>query len=48
MALVVGEKLATLCELDEYYSYEDALDLAEVVMVRNNNEMAAMKESQKK
>ena len=48
MALVVGEKLATLRELQEWYSYEDVLNLAEVSMVRNNNEWAAMKAAEKR
>lgn len=48
MALVVGEKLATLRELQEWYSYEDALNLAEVIMVRSNNEEAAMKAAEKR
>lgn len=48
MALIVGEKLATLRELQEWYSYEDALNLAEVIMVRNNNEWVAMKAAEKR
>ena len=48
MALVVGEKLATLRELQEWYSYEDVLNLAEVIMVRNNNEWVAMKAAEKR
>ena len=37
----MGEKLASLRELEEYYSYEDALNLAEIVRVRNYNERLA-------
>ena len=48
MALVVGERLATLRELQEWYSYEDALNLAEVIMVRSNNDAAAMKAAERK
>lgn len=48
MALVVGERLATLRELQEWYSYEDALNMAEVIMVRSNNESAAMKAAEKR
>lgn len=48
MALVVGERLATLRELQEWYSYEDALNMAEIIMVRSNNESAAMKAAEKR
>ena len=48
MALVVGERLATLRELQEWYSYEDALDMAEVIMVRRNNEIAAYKAAERR
>lgn len=37
-ALLVGRSMASLRELQEYYSYADALDLAEIVMVNNFNE----------
>ena len=30
--------MATLRELQEYYSYDDALDMCEVVLVNNYNE----------
>ena len=36
--MLVGRGMATLRELQEYYSYADALDLAEIVMVNNYNE----------
>lgn len=45
MALVVGERLATLHELETVYSFPDLLDLAEVVMVQRNNEAAYNKEA---
>lgn len=35
--------MATLRELQEYYSMEDALDMAEVIRVNNANERIAMK-----
>ena len=37
-ALIVGRGMATLRELQEYYSYADALDMAEIIMVNNCNE----------
>ena len=37
MALIIGERLATLRELEEYYSFADALDLVEVIQVRHAN-----------
>lgn len=43
MYLVAGERLATLHELETVYSYADALDMAEIVMVRAHNEAAAYK-----
>ena len=45
MALVVGERLATLHELETMYSFPDLLDMAEVLMVQRNNEAAANKEA---
>ena len=30
----MGERLATLKELETWYSYEDALNMAEIVQVR--------------
>lgn len=47
MALIIGERLATLRELEEYYSFADALNLAEVVQVQRFNENSAMHESRK-
>lgn len=48
MALVVGERLATLHELETVYSFPDMLDLAEVVMVQRNNEAAYNKEAERR
>lgn len=47
MALIIGERLATLRELEEYYSFADALDMAEVIQVQRYNENAAIHESRK-
>lgn len=41
--MVVSSKMATLRELQEFYSMEDALDMAEVIRVNNANERIAMK-----
>lgn len=40
--VIVARKLATLHELETVYSYEDALNLAEIITVQNYNEWAAM------
>ena len=37
----MARRLATLRELETVYSYEDALNLAEVIMVQNYNEWVA-------
>lgn len=42
MALIIGERLATLMELETVYSFADALTLAEVIGVRKRNEYLAM------
>jgi hypothetical protein len=41
MGGIVSRRLATLRELETIYSYEDALNLAEIIAVRNYNEWAA-------
>lgn len=38
MGSIISHKLATLYELQTIYSYEDALDLYEVIAVNNYNE----------
>jgi hypothetical protein len=38
----VFRKLATLHELQTIYSYEDALDMYEIILVCNHNERAMM------
>ncbi|WP_288229581.1 hypothetical protein [uncultured Desulfovibrio sp.] len=39
--------MASLRELEEYYSYEDALNMAEIIQVRAHNEYVAAKAAQK-
>jgi hypothetical protein len=39
--LIAGERLATLKELETWYSYEDALNMAEIIQVRHYNERVA-------
>jgi len=46
--LIVGEKLATLKELETWYSYEDALNMAEIIMVQRNNEQAAYRAAERR
>ena len=38
---LIASKLATLRELQEYYSFEDGLDMIEVLTVQNYNEWMA-------
>ena len=47
-ALVVGRGMATLRELQEWYSYEDALDMAEIIMVNNHNEDMMYQDAERK
>lgn len=42
VGVIVARRLATLHELQTVYSYEDALNMAEVIIVQNYNEWAAM------
>lgn len=39
---VVSRHLATLHELDTIYSYEDLLDLYEIIVIDNINELRAL------
>lgn len=39
--------MASLNELEVVYSYEDALDMAEIITVQNYNEWVAMDVAQK-
>lgn len=45
IGVIVARRLATLHELDTVYSYEDALNLAEIIMVQNYNEWVAAESS---
>lgn len=45
--MIVGERLAALRELEEYYSYEDALNLAEIAQVRAHNRQASAEAARK-
>jgi hypothetical protein len=45
--MIVGARLATLHELETVYSLSDALDLAEIVTVRNYNEWVAVEAAKK-
>lgn len=42
VGVIVARRMATLHELQKVYSYEDALNMAEVITVQNYNEWAAM------
>lgn len=45
--MVISKKLATLKELEEYYSLEDAYMLADIVKINNYNEWVMTKELNK-
>lgn len=45
---LVSEGVATLNELDEVYSYEDALDLYEIIQVKYENRARANEHHEKK
>lgn len=47
MGLIIGERLASLRELESYYSYADALDMAEVIQVKGYNEYMTAKAARK-
>ncbi|MDL2315515.1 hypothetical protein LJC59_00330 [Desulfovibrio sp. OttesenSCG-928-A18] len=42
IGIIVARRLATLHELQTVYSYRDALDMAEIIVVQNYNEWLAM------
>ena len=46
--LIVSHRLASLGELQTVYSYEDALDMSEVIQVNNYNEDLLYREALKK
>lgn len=45
--MVISKNLATLKELEEYYSLEDVYLLADIVKVNNYNEWVVMKDLNK-
>jgi hypothetical protein len=47
-ALVTGANLASILELETVYSYDDLLDMAEIIQVQRYNEWAAMKAQENK
>lgn len=42
---VVSRRLATLHELETVYSYEDLLDLYEIIVIDNINEIKALEQA---
>lgn len=48
VASIIGQHMATLHELDTVYSYEDALNMSEILIVKNYNEWAAYDEAERK
>ena len=48
LALLINKRLATLRELEEYYSWPDALNLYEVVMVQAYNDWVTQENARKK
>lgn len=47
-APLISERYATLKELEEYYSFEDALDLLEIWAVKVSNDYLIAKQQQEK
>jgi hypothetical protein len=48
VGVIVARRIASLHELDTVYSYEDALNMAEIIMVQNYNEWVATDAAQSK
>lgn len=48
VGVVISKRFATLHELETIYSYEDLLDLYEIVYVNNVNEITAMEEAKQR
>jgi hypothetical protein len=48
MAAVIAHRYATLFELQTIYSYEDVLNMYEILTVRNYNEWAAAEEAKRR
>ncbi len=42
---IIGERLATLRELKEYYSFEEVMNMWETIVVTRINQYKAMKEA---
>lgn len=47
-ALVISQRFATLKELETYYSYEDLLDMCEIIYINNINDNLMYKDMEKK
>lgn len=45
IGVVISRRLATLHELQTIYSYEDLLDLYEIIVVDNINEVRALEQA---
>lgn len=41
VGVIVARKIATMAELQTVYSYEDALNMTEIITVQNYNEWVA-------
>lgn len=48
MALVMSEGLATLRELQTFYSYRDLMQMSEVAMVNSYNEWCSYKSAEER
>lgn len=48
MGVIVSKRYATLRELQEWYSYEDALDMYEIAAVNAENERRAMEAAKRR
>lgn len=47
MAMIINRKLATLDDLQTRYSYEDALNLLEIIQVNDYNEYLLMEDARR-
>ena len=47
-ALVISQRFATLKELETYYSYEDLLDMCEIIYINNLPKDLMYKDMEKK
>ena len=48
VAVIVSERFATLRELTEFYTLEEALDMWEIAVTNRYNEWLALKEAERK